>query len=321
MRLIVLAPLLALFSQCISLSPGKAPAVQLQRRYDDGKWHPTKYDRPGTSRPRYSGRGGGYRSNRYSAGRRHQPRYRYPPRRHHHRHRQRRYDYASYGGYGGGRVFITKREMAKAVRAAGYHIHITDRIYHGFLKAIAHAGITSKIELAMFLTQVLWESGGLRHKAEIRCRETKCPGEYRHPGDPEGRFYYGRGYLQLTWSYNYKKCSRDLFGNDSLFRHPDWVERSEFLAWATAAWFWKHNVHRKLRHHMFGYSTQYINGDLECKRWRAKNEEVSPGPFAQKAEKRFNHYQRVYRALNLPGKPIGGGCLFHIPPEFDEPQG
>jgi len=205
------------------------------------------------------------------------------------------------------------------VRACGHGTPITDNVYRGFLQAIVHAGITSKIELAMFLTQVIWESGGLRHKAEVRCKESKCPGEYRHPGDPENKFYYGRGYIQLTWSYNYRKCSRDLFGSDFLFNHPRLVETNEFLAWVTAAWFWKHNVHKKIRQHRFGYTTQYINGDLECKRWRPRKGMVSLGPFARKAEKRFNHYQRVYRALGLPGRPLGGGCLFHIPPEFKGP--
>jgi hypothetical protein len=33
--------------------------------------------------------------------------------------------------------------------------------------------------------------------------------------------YYGRGYVQLTWDYNYKKMSDALGLNDSLYIHPE----------------------------------------------------------------------------------------------------
>jgi len=323
MRLIVLVPFLALLSQCIS-SCGDSSDVQLKRRYDDGSWHPTKYDRPGRLR--------GYAINKLPlTGHHHHHHHRHHHHRHHHRPKIIRPGYSppyrpvyryrpSYSyDYGGNRAFCTKHELAAAVRACGHNTHITDRIYNSFLKSIVHAGITSKIELAMFLTQVIWESGGLKHKAELRCMETNCPHEYRKPGDPPGKFYYGRGYLQLSWSYNYRKASREIFGDDFLFHHPHWVEKSEHLAWATAAWFWKHNIHEKIKHHRFGYTTQYINGDLECKRWRMKDGRVKAGRFARKADKRFHHYRKVYRALNLPGEPKAGGCLSHIPPEFAGP--
>jgi len=295
----------------------------LQRRYDDGSWHPTKYDRPGRLRA-------------FAINKPLLKVHRHHHHHHHHHHRPKifrpvyspayrpayryRPGYRANFDYGGGRPFCTKHELQAAVRACGHHTHVTDQIYDSFLKSIVRAGITSKVELAMFLTQVIWESGGLRHKAELRCQQTNCPHEYRLPGDPRGKYYYGRGYLQLSWSYNYRKASREIFGDDFLYHHPHWVEKSEQLAWSTSAWFWKHNVRKKIKHHRFGYTTQYINGDLECKRWRPKQGRVGAGPFAFKADRRFYHYTKVYRALNLPGAPRGGGCLFHIPPEFAGPQ-
>lgn len=40
--------------------------------------------------------------------------------------------------------------------------------------------------------------------------------------DPNtGKSYYGRGLVQLTWPYNYKKMSRVIYGDDSLYEHPE----------------------------------------------------------------------------------------------------
>jgi len=229
------------------------------------------------------------------------------------------------GGGGGGSssgAMCSKGELQEAIKVCGYPTAVTDEMYKGFKKSIAHAGITTKAELAMFLAQVLWESGGLAHKAELKCKENKCAGEYRHPGDPKDKFYYGRGYIQLTWSYNYKKCSHDLFKDNRLYNHPNSVQKSEELSWATAAWFWRHQVHPKIKEHKFGFTTQYINGALECRRWRCerrhgkKIEGLLPGPNSDKATKRFKNYEKIFRALKVPGKPHGGGCLFDVPHEF-----
>jgi len=213
MRLIVLAPFLTLLSQWVSSSDDHSE-VHLQRRYDDGSWHPTKYDRPGRLRA-------------FAINKPLLKVHRHHHHHHHHHHRPKifrpvyspayrpayryRPGYRANFDYGGGRPFCTKHELQAAVRACGHHTHVTDQIYDSFLKSIVRAGITSKVELAMFLTQVIWESGGLRHKAELRCQQTNCPHEYRLPGDPRGKYYYGRGYLQLSWSYNYRKASREKY--------------------------------------------------------------------------------------------------------------
>ena len=33
--------------------------------------------------------------------------------------------------------------------------------------------------------------------------------------------YFGRGYIQLSWDYNYKAASHYLFGNEILIKNPD----------------------------------------------------------------------------------------------------
>jgi hypothetical protein len=60
--------------------------------------------------------------------------------------------------------------------------------------------ISSVREAAMFVAQIIHESGGLRYVEEIACKDTKCPGEYRVAGDNPNLFYYGRGYIQVFFS-------------------------------------------------------------------------------------------------------------------------
>lgn len=92
----------------------------------------------------------------------------------------------------------------------------------------------------MALTQFMHESGGLRFRREIACEQTGCPDHYRTPGcDAPGQFYFGRGYIQLTWcGYNYRPFSMDYFGDDRLRFTPDLVASNENLAWDSAFWFW-----------------------------------------------------------------------------------
>ena len=60
-----------------------------------------------------------------------------------------------------------------------------------------------------------------------------------------GKNYYGRGYIQLTHSYNYKAASLDLYHDLRLIDNPDLVATSEDAAWGTAFWFWKVHVHNR----------------------------------------------------------------------------
>jgi len=198
----------------------------------------------------------------------------------------------------GGGPTCSRAEFNAAVRAAGYPAPCKAK-YKAFMKAaVKHGGIKCKRELAMFLVQVLWESDGLRAKLEYKCKADGCPKEYRHKLDRPGKKYFGRGYIQLTWAYNYKQCSQELFRDNRLLRHPGSVGRSEELSWATAAWFWKKNVHRVAKSGKFGLTTKAINGALEC----------GNGPNKKKAKIRYAKYRKVFRAFNLPGKPCGRGC-------------
>lgn len=131
-------------------------------------------------------------------------------------------------------------EFSGGVTNNGYPAPSQDQ-YNNFVKHAARWGrVTSKQESAMALAQFLHESDGLRAKREYACAQSQCPNSYRQPGcDAPGQYYYGRGYIQLSWcEWNYRPASRDIFGDDTLVRDPDMVARDESTAWATAWWFW-----------------------------------------------------------------------------------
>ncbi|KAI9230458.1 MAG: lysozyme-like domain-containing protein [Piptocephalis tieghemiana] len=188
-------------------------------------------------------------------------------------------------------------EFSSALTKAGYSAASPTKYAAFIAESITAGGITSKRELAMFLAQMIWESGGLVYLREIACAETGCPGQYSSADDAPGKTYYGRGYIQLSWSANYKECSQDLYGDDRLWSNPDQVATNEKIAWATAAWYWKKHVHAAALTGAFGSTTMKINGDIECGKGTSTN-----------AVKRFAIYQAVYKAFGLSGSPDPSGC-------------
>ncbi|CAF1004066.1 unnamed protein product [Brachionus calyciflorus] len=197
-----------------------------------------------------------------------------------------------------GNNLITFDEFTRAVTKAGYPAPSMEK-YNNFVNQLGpKGGITTKREAAMFLSQILWESDGLVAKAEYACVQTGCPGVYGTSQYP-GQSYYGRGYIQLSWNYNYDACSRALYGDDRLLRDPNQVATNDEIAWATAFWFWKTNVgsNPNVKNGNFGSSTMAINGGLECN-----------GPYQDKARKRFDIYKIVMLEFGLTETPNERGC-------------
>jgi chitinase len=197
----------------------------------------------------------------------------------------------------GGEI-VSYEQFIAAVTSTGYPTP-SDGQYNSFINNYASAGgITSVRELAMFLAEILWESGGLQYKSEIRCQGNNCPGDYRSPGDDPNKFYYGRGYIQLTWSYNYRAASQDLYGDDRLVQDPDQVAYNEDVAWQTAFWFWRVNVHNDsgVQAGQFGSATNRVNGDLEC------------NPCRGACTNRNQIYAQVLQAFGDYESPNYAGC-------------
>ncbi len=172
--------------------------------------------------------------------------------------------------------------------------------FNAYIQGLPNGLITEKQEAAMALTHFLWESDGLVAKREYGCIESGCPGSYETPGcDVPGQDYYGRGYIQLTWCYNYEPASYDLFGDRRLVEDPDQIARDEQTAWNAAFWFWKVSVHSEpgVAEGRFGVTTRAINGALEC-----------DGAYQETARHRYEMYKVVRSAYGLAGDGIEGGC-------------
>jgi predicted chitinase len=198
-----------------------------------------------------------------------------------------------------GHMIPSKNEFVKAFTSNHYDPP-SDRQYRGFVKGIDTNTFSSKREVAMFLAHALHESGGLKVLIEERCLKDNCRHDYRLKKDPADKFYFGRGYLQLTWSYNYKNASVALLGDPNvLLKHPERVAEEEELAWGAAFWFWRAHMHKdsRIQRGMFGYSTLKLNGDQECGRnanWLS--------------ERRFKLYTNVLLAFRMDEKPDPSGC-------------
>ncbi|CAL8128785.1 unnamed protein product [Orchesella dallaii] len=197
------------------------------------------------------------------------------------------------GGGGGGAAFVTYDQFRQAVTSNGFPAPSQEQ-YNNFNTYARQQGrISTTEEAAMALAQFLHESDGLRARREYACAQSQCPNEYRDARcDRPGSYYFGRGYIQLSWCYNYGPASQAIFGDDRLLENPDLVAQDDRLAWQTAFWFWGERVHNQagVQQGRFGASTRAINGGLECS-----------APGNAQAQARFRLYGNVRRAFGLQG--------------------
>jgi putative chitinase len=119
-------------------------------------------------------------------------------------------------------------------------------------KAATAAGITGT-ELAAFLSQTAHETMNFQHMIELgsdrafRKYDPKhAPKKAKALGNTkigDGAKYKGRGYIQLTGRYNYKRAGEAL-GLD-LVNKPELVEKPEVAA-KVAVWYWQNRVANKV---------------------------------------------------------------------------
>lgn len=135
---------------------------------------------------------------------------------------------------------VSKKEIAKSVTGNPHEVVLK--------KAAEKAGIKGN-ELAAFLSQCAHETMDFKYMKEIggkldfkkydirfAPKKAKALGNTQ-PGD--GAKYKGRGYIQLTGKYNYKKAG-DALGLP-LVEKPELVEKPDVAA-QVAVWYWKNRV-------------------------------------------------------------------------------
>jgi chitinase len=192
---------------------------------------------------------------------------------------------------------IDRDAFNEAISACGFPRPSATTIYDDFVSGITYSNISSTRELAMFLAQVLHESNGLQNLEEVRCMNHGCLGEY-DSSRFGGHQYYGRGYMQLSWRINYRAASLAIYKDLRLLEKPWLVAQDDRIAWLTAFWYWKTNVHwmKGISSGQFGISTRAINGRLECDQ------------FCPASAQRFQYYAIIFHTWNLPGTANAAGC-------------
>jgi chitinase len=166
-------------------------------------------------------------------------------------------------------------------------------------------------ECAAFLANAAHETGDGREIAEAG--RNKCPDYCDNTQNgacalEPGKSYYGRGWLQISWNYNYCAASKFIFGDDgqALIKDPDSLERDPTLAARVSLWYWmtQSGAGQMSGHDCivsgqgFGCTIRSINGDLEC---GGKN----PAQVASRAER----YVRFLKILsNGKVKPVGANA-------------
>jgi predicted chitinase len=146
-------------------------------------------------------------------------------------------------------AIVAKAEPAKIAKDAVPKHLVTNSPHEKLLtKAAIAAGIKGE-ELAQFLAQTAHESHNFKSMVEyggsldFRKYDPKyAPKKAKQLGNKkvgDGARYKGRGYIQLTGRYNYKRAGEAL--GLPLEQKPELVEKPEIAA-QVAIWFWKNRV-------------------------------------------------------------------------------
>jgi len=146
-----------------------------------------------------------------------------------------------------------------------------------------------------FVAQTIWESGAYVYTEEL---DVSARGNYQtcdwntNAQATNGKQFYGRGYMQLSWCANYKAYghARMINGDpDYFYKNPELVATTYRMD--SAAWFFEDRV--KDDSGRFGLTTKDINGPIEC-----KPSENYPN---SKPKKRYQIFEALANKMGLTG--------------------
>ena len=152
-------------------------------------------------------------------------------------------------------------------------------------------GITTPKRQAAFLAQLAHESGSLRYVEEIAsgaAYDNRADLGNTRPdaialaelaGTTPGRYYKGRGLIQITGYDNYLAFSRALLRDDSLTKKPAMLERAD-LACRSAGWYW---------------DSRRLNAFADAGQFETITRKINGGLNGQ--ADRLAHYQRALSVL------------------------
>ena len=156
-----------------------------------------------------------------------------------------------------------------------------------------------------FIAQTIWESGGFQYTEEVAAtiapfstRDAYQDCDWNTPGlqlPNNGKYYYGRGYMQLSWCANYKAygSARNVDGDPDYFlNNPELV--ATIYAMDSAAWFFESEVTDDSG--QFGSTTRDINGAIEC----------STSYIGNTPQKRYQIFDALAQAVGLTGYNTNG---------------
>lgn len=164
-------------------------------------------------------------------------------------------------------------------------------------------------ECAAFLANAAHETGGGVYITEIA--QNQCP-TYCDTSQPAvcdpwpGQAYYGRGWLQLSWNFNYCAASKYIYNDDghTLIQNPNILQQDAAKTTQASLWYWMtQNGPGTMPAHScittgagFGCTIRSINGALECN-----------GGNPAQVQSRINNYVNFLAILG--GTAVGpNGC-------------
>ena len=156
------------------------------------------------------------------------------------------------------------------------------------------------------LAHMIWESGGFQFTEEIAAINWPYSNMWNYQicdwntnqQASNGKAFYGRGYIQLSWCANYKAYGRARMINndpDYFYKNPETVATT--YAVDSAAWFFDANVPDNSGR--FGATTKSVNGAIEC---NSGNSYVGSIP-----QKRWQIFQAIATQVGLTGY-VENGC-------------